>query len=358
MSKVSDSKRWFIYVSILSFGVIIYLLSPVFTPFLVSAVLAYLANPIIERFEKWKISRLWASVIVFTLMFAIIIGIFMLLVPVIEQQITEFIKNIPSYIDKFKTNIWSPVAKKLGMEESLTIDGKLVKDGLTQHWDKAQNSLMKLIGFIGYSGAAIINFFLYLILIPVITFYFMRDWPKLLLRIQAIIPRSKKQIVTELSLESDKVLGGFLRGQFIVMLILGLVYSIGLKIIGLESFFLIGMTAGLLSFVPYLGFIVGIVVACIVMLVQHAPDPNLMSLVYVGIVFGTGQILESIFLTPVLIGDKIGLHPVAIIFAVLAGGQLFGFTGVLLALPVAAIVVVWLRHAYKTYTSSDLYQDG
>ena len=357
MSNMTDSQRWFIYVSVLSLGVLIYLLSPVFAPFLISGVLAYLADPVIDRLEHWKFSRLWAAVVVFAIMFSIIVGVFMLIVPLIEGQITAFIDNIPSYADKFKNEIWAPLASRLGIE-NLSLDGNAIKDGLAKNWKEAGHSLGQVLGVIGYSGAAIINFFMYIILIPVITFYLMRDWPKLLLRIQAMIPRSQKQIVTELTIESDRVLGGFLRGQLMVMLILGLIYSVGLQFVGLQSSFLIGMLTGLLSFVPYLGFVVGISVASIAMLVQQAPDPQFIYLLYIAIVFGIGQIVESVFLTPVLIGDKIGLHPVAIIFAILAGGQLFGFTGVLLALPVAAIVVVWLHHAYKSYTSSDLYQDG
>lgn len=356
MSDMTDSRRWFIYVSVLSLGVLIYLLSPVFAPFLISGVLAYLVAPVIERLEKWKFSRLWATVLVFAIMFSIIVGVFMLIVPLLEDQITVFIDNIPSYADKFKDEIWAPLASRLGIE-NLSLDGNAIKEALAKNWKEARSSLGQVLGVIGYSGAAIINFFMFIILIPVITFYLMRDWPKLLLRIQAMIPRSQKQLVTELSQESDRVLGGFLRGQLIVMFILGLIYSIGLQIIGLDSSFLIGMLTGLLSFVPYLGFSVGILVASLAMLVQQAPDPQFIYLIYIAIVFGIGQVVESMFLTPVLIGDRIGLHPVAIIFAILAGGQLFGFTGVLLALPVAAVVVVWLRHAYKTYTSSDLYQD-
>ncbi len=357
MSNITDSKRWFIFVSLLTFAILIYLLSPVFAPFLISAVLAYLADPIIDRLERWKFSRLWAAVLVFVCMFLAIIGIFMVLVPLLEAQIVEFIKNFPTYAAKFKQDLWGPLASKLGFE-NIVVDGESVKTGLSQHWDKVQASITKALGLIGSSSAAIISFFMYLVLIPVITFYFMRDWPKLLLRAQAAIPRSQKQIITELSIESDRVLGGFLRGQMMVMLIVGIIYSIGLEIAGLNSSFLVGMTAGLLTFVPYLGFVIGILVAFILMMVQQAQDPNLFSLVYIAIVFGVGQVVESVLLTPILIGDKIGLHPVAIIFAVLAGGQLFGFTGVLLALPVAAVIVVWLRHAYKSYTSSELYQDG
>ncbi len=357
MNNITDSQRWFIFVSLLTFSLIFYLLSPVFTPFLVSAVLAYLADPLVDKLERWRLSRLWSAVIVYFCMFTIIIGVFIILIPLLEAQVVEFIKNFPRYAAKFKQDIWIPLALTLGVDD-VTVNGDVIKNSLNQHWDKIQTSISKALGVIGTSGSAIISLLMYLVLIPVITFYFMRDWPKLLLRVQAAIPRSQKQIITELSIESDRVLGGFLRGQLMVMLIVGVVYSIGLEIVGLNSSFLIGMTAGLLTFVPYLGFIVGILIAGIMMLVQQVQDPNFMSLVYIAIVFGVGQLLESVLLTPILIGDKIGLHPVAIIFAVLAGGQLFGFTGVLLALPVAAVVVVWLRHAYKSYTSSELYQDG
>jgi predicted PurR-regulated permease PerM len=191
-----------------------------------------------------------------------------------------------------------------------------------------------------------------LLLIPVLTFYFLRDWDWLVARVRALLPRPVEPTVSRLARESDEMLGGFLRGQLSVMVSLGAVYATGLWLAGIDLALLIGMLAGLVSFVPYLGFIVGAGVALVAALVQHGDWLHV--LLVIG-VFSVGQVLESFVLTPWLVGDRIGLHPVAVIFAVMAGGQLFGFLGVLLALPVAAVVMVLLRYAHQRYTASGLY---
>jgi predicted PurR-regulated permease PerM len=192
------------------------------------------------------------------------------------------------------------------------------------------------------------------VLIPVVTFYLLRDWDVLVARIRELLPRQQEPTVVKLAKNSDEVLGQFLRGQLAVMVALGTIYTVGLWIVGLDLALLVGMIAGLVSFVPYLGFIVGIVLAGVAALMQFG---DAVYLLYVAIVFGIGQVLEGMVLTPLLVGDKIGLHPVAVIFAVMAGGQLFGFVGILLALPVAAVVVVILRHFREVYTASELYGD-
>jgi predicted PurR-regulated permease PerM len=192
-----------------------------------------------------------------------------------------------------------------------------------------------------------------IILIPVITFYLLRDWDHLVNYVRDILPRSIEGKVVQLAQESDEVLGAFLRGQMLVMLALGIIYSIGLSIVGVEFSLLIGLFAGLLSFIPYMGLIVGVLIAGVAVLFQTG---ELISLLWVFLVFGIAQMIEGMFLTPVLVGDRIGLHPVAVIFAVLAGGQLFGFFGILLALPVFAVLAVLLRHAHKKYKGSKIYQ--
>jgi predicted PurR-regulated permease PerM len=172
-------------------------------------------------------------------------------------------------------------------------------------------------------------------------------------RVRELLPRRSEAVIVKLAQQSDEVLGAFLRGQLLVMLALAFIYSAGLMMMGLDLALLIGMLAGLVSFVPYLGFIVGILAACVAALFQFQ---ELLPLLYVAIVFGVGQMLEGMVLTPLLVGDRIGLHPVAVIFSVLAGGQLFGFVGVLLALPVAAVIAVLLRYLHTQYKSSALYE--
>ncbi len=205
---------------------------------------------------------------------------------------------------------------------------------------------------VSHSGGVIAEWLMNLLLIPVVTFYLLRDWDGLIAKVHDLLPRRVAPTATKLAGEVDTVLAAFVRGQFYVMLALGGIYSIGLWMTGLDVALLIGMLAGLVSFVPYLGSIVGIVMACVAALVQFH---ELIQLVPVAIVFIIGQSLEGMVLTPMLVGDKIGLHPVAVMFAVLAGGQLFGFLGILLALPVASVIMVLLRHVHDLYRYSDFY---
>jgi predicted PurR-regulated permease PerM len=204
------------------------------------------------------------------------------------------------------------------------------------------------------SGFAIVGWVLNLVIIPVAAFYLLRDWNIVVDRIHALIPRSVEPVVVRLARESDETLGGFLRGQLSVMIVLGVIYGVGLWAAGISVGPLIGMIAGLISFVPYLGAIVGVAMGIIAALVQYQ------DWFHVGLVlavFAVGQTLEGYVLVPKLVGDKIGLHPVAVMFAILAGGELFGFVGVLLALPIAAVAMVLLRYAYERYTQSEMYQD-
>jgi predicted PurR-regulated permease PerM len=186
-----------------------------------------------------------------------------------------------------------------------------------------------------------------------VTFYLLRDWDILMDRIRELLPRRAEPVVVELAKECDSTLGAFLRGQMTVMFALGVIYSLGLMLVGLDLALLLGMLAGLASVVPYMGFIVGIVAASIAAFFQF---DGWFHLVAVWIVFGVGQMLEGMILTPLLVGDRIGLHPVAVIFAILAGGQLAGFVGILIALPVAAVGAVLLRHAHASYKVSALYE--
>src|SRR5690606_17314751 len=211
-----------------------------------------------------------------------------------------------------------------------------------------------VFGYLSSSGFAFVAWMINIVLVPILTFYFLRDWDLLVERVAAMIPRDHIDTATRLARESDEVLGAFLRGQFIVMLALGAIYAIGLSLVGLKLGLLIGIIAGLISFVPYLGATVGIVLAILAALVQ-AQGFDLQLLVLVGVVFTIGQLIESYILTPRIVGDRIGLHQVAVIFAIMAGGELFGFVGMLIALPVAAVGNVLLRFAHERYTQSRLY---
>jgi predicted PurR-regulated permease PerM len=225
---------------------------------------------------------------------------------------------------------------------------------LKEHWRQAGGMAANVIGGLSKSGLALLGLVANLLLIPLVTFYFMRDWRGMIGAVHELIPRPLEPTVVRLARESDDVLGGFLRGQVSVMIALGLIYGVGLSLIGLDLGFLIGMIAGLLSFVPYLGTAIGLLAAVIATLVEHG---DLFHLVLVCAVFSGGQLIEGFVLTPWLVGDRIGLHPVAVVFAIMAGGQLFGFLGILLALPAAAVFMVLLRYAHERYTQSLLYRE-
>lgn len=348
---LNESRTWLLLVSGILFLTLFYLLAPILTPFFFAALLAYLGDPLVDRLERHRLSRTLAVVVVFVGIFLFLLLALFLLVPLLENQISAFIARLPKYLDWFATRVVPWVQGSFGLEAD-KLDLASLKQMLATHWQQAGGVAAWIMQYVSRSGLALVALVGNLVLIPVVTFYLLRDWDHLVAGVHHLLPRGIEGTVAKLARESDEMLGAFLRGQLSVMAALGTVYSIGLWIIGLEFALLIGLLAGLVSFVPYLGFIVGVVTAGLAMYLQ---TQELLPLVYVLAVFGVGQMLEGMVFTPLLVGDRIGLHPVAVIFAVLAGGQLFGFLGVLLALPVAAVLAVLVRHARTEYLGSSLY---
>lgn len=351
---LNDSQKWMLLSATIGFCFLLYLLSPMLTPFFAAALLSYLGDPLVDRLELRKLNRTLSVIIVFIILFSVLIVMLLFLVPMLEHQISYLIRNIPKYIDVIQNKLLPALASKLAIDPQL-LDLNLLKKTIGQQFDKAGGLAMTVFSSVTQSGLTLLAWIANLVMIPVITFYLLRDWDILVARIDELLPRQYEPVIAKLASESDAVLAAFLRGQFMVMIALGMIYSIGLSIVGLKLALLIGMMAGMVSFVPYLGFILGIIAASVAMLLQTY---ELIQLLPVMLVFGVGQALEGMVLTPLLVGDRIGLHPVAVIFAVLAGGQLFGFVGVLLALPVAAIIAVLLRHAHGQYKSSRLFNDS
>ena len=347
---MTESQKWFLLAGLAFGGGLLYLLSPVLTPFLVAAVLAYIGDPLVDRLETMKLSRTLSVTTVFLSLSIIVLLLLLILVPMLQRQFILLGSKLPLYLDTLQQKVLPALSTHLGVEPS-TFDLASVKDMVRQQWSGALKGMFNILSS---SGMTLLAWGANLVLIPVVSFYMLRDWDILVERIHELLPRRYEPAVVRLAKASDEVLGAFLRGQLTVMLALGIIYSVGLSIVGLELALLIGMLAGLVSFVPYLGFIVGIVVAGIAAVMQFQ---EALPLLYVALVFMTGQMVEGMLLTPLLVGEKIGLHPVAVIFAVLAGGQLFGFFGVLLALPVAAVVMVLLRYTHERYVESRLYTE-
>jgi len=342
--------RWFWMALVIVAALLIYLLSPVLTPFLVGAILAYIADPLADLLELKGLSRNRAVLIVFSTLTLMGLSLLVVLVPLIQQQLALFIAKLPSYINWLQQEGIPALEQKL----PFGFDFNLILEQLRQQIDGGGNAVFSIISVISQSGITLLGWFANLVLIPVVSFYLLRDWDPFMAHIHRLIPRKYAGVVGELARESDDVLANFFRGQLMVMSALALLYSVGLWFIGLEFSLLIGLIAGVVSFVPYLGLIVGMVIAAIAAVMQfHELTP----LLYIALIFGGAQLIEGLLLTPLLLGDKIGLHPVVVIFAVLAGGELFGFFGVLLALPVAAVVMVLLRHSYQQYLKSEIYSN-
>jgi predicted PurR-regulated permease PerM len=330
---------------------LIYLLQPILTPFLVGMGIAYLGDPIVDRLEP-TVGRIGGVVIVFAGLFLIMTLGVLLLIPMLAAELGTLIKNIPNFFLWLQQTASPLLVEWFGIDPFDVNMGK-IKQQISGNWTEVGSIVRRLLLEITASGYALFLSLTNLVLIPVVGFYLMRDWDLLVGYLRETLPRNIEPIVSELARECDEVLGAFLRGQMLVMLALGSIYSLGLVMIGLDLALIIGMMAGLASIVPYLGFLVGIVAATLAALFQYQ---DLLPLVYVVIVFGIGQMLEGMVLTPLLVGDRIGLHPVAVIFAILAGGQLFGFIGILLALPFAAVIMVFLRFIHDRYKDSDYYR--
>ena len=330
--------------------VLLYLLGPILMPFALSAGLAYLGDPLVDRLQRHKLSRTAAVIVVFVGLTALLLPALVLLLPLLVDQLRTFVGNIPDYLAWIQDR--GLPALGIYLPEDMRLDADNLRRVVSENLPEAGGFAKEMLGMLSRSGGALLTFVAGLLLVPVVTFYLMRDWDHLVTWIDQALPERQRPVVRTLARESDVVLAGFLRGQLLVMLALSVIYSAGLSIIGLNLALLIGIGAGLVSFVPYLGFIVGLLAAGIAVVAQ---THELMPLAWVLLVFMIGQVVESMILTPWLVGDRIGLHPVAVIFAVMAGAQLFGFIGVLLGLPAAAVVAVLLRHAMERWRKSQAY---
>ncbi|KEA62731.1 putative permease often clustered with de novo purine synthesis [Marinobacterium lacunae] len=348
---MNESQRWFLLITLVIAGGLIYLLSPILSPFLVGALLAYLTDPVADRLEAKGFNRTQSVVTVFVIMTLVLALAVLLLLPQLTEQIQTMVRQIPVVAEVLHSRLLPWIEQNTGLSISRP-DLDSMRQLFAQYWQETGNVAAKLMGGITRSGVALAGWIANLVLIPVVTFYLLRDWDVMMANIQHLLPRNLEPKVTLWARECDEVLGAFVKGQLLVMLALGIVYAVGLWIVGLDLALLIGMLAGLASIVPYMGFIIGIVVAAVAAYVQFQ-DPTILA--WVGLVFAIGQMLEGMVLTPLLVGDRIGLHPVAVIFAIMAGGQLFGFVGILLALPVAAVIMVLLRHLHDGYKKSRLY---
>nr|WP_156311335.1 MULTISPECIES: AI-2E family transporter [Pseudomonas] len=345
-------RRWIWLGAALLFAVLLYSLHNILAPFLIGILLAYLADPLVDRLERLGLSRTWGVVVVFSLFTLLFMALLLVLVPMLAKQLLRLYELAPQMLDWLQHQALPWVQHRLGLADGFWKFDK-IKAAIGEHMGQTTDIVGIVLSQATASSLALMAWLANLVLIPVVGFYLLRDWDLMMAKLRSLLPRQRESQIVGLAQECHEVLGAFVRGQLMVMLALGVIYSAGLMLVGLELGLLIGMLAGLAAIVPYMGFIIGIGAALVAGLFQFGGD--LYPMLGIVAVFMVGQALEGMVLTPLLVGDRIGLHPVAVIFAILAGGELFGFTGVLLALPVAAVIMVLLRHVHDLYKESDMY---
>ncbi len=344
--------KWQLPLLVLAVGVVLWLLSPILPPFVAALLLAWLGNPLVERLQRSGRHRNTAVLLVFSLMFLLLVLVLVVLLPLLWNQGLALIQGLPRLQEWFQGTALPWIAEKLDKNVADLLNPGTATQALQDNWRQIGGLATQVLAYVSKSGLAIALILSNLLLLPILTFYFLRDWPVMLQSLHRLIPRPYASKAEQLAEETDAVLCAFLRGQMLVMVMLGAIYGFGLWAIGLDSGLLIGFIAGMVSFVPYLGALVGVVAAVIATLIQHGDITHLLG---VAAVFLVGQLIESYVLTPKLVGDRIGLHPVTVIFAIMAGGQLFGFIGVLGALPMAAVLNVVFKHLHARYLKSRVY---
>ncbi|WP_180105996.1 MULTISPECIES: chloramphenicol efflux transporter CxpE [unclassified Acinetobacter] len=349
-------RRIFILAGIALIIWVLYLLKPVVVPFVGAFLIAYLFSPLVDKLHNIGLPR-WLSISLVFIGIGVAIFLAMwFLVPLVWEQLMYAKNNIPSNIHWVNYTFLPWLSETFNLVP-MEIDTEQMSAAIMEYiqTNYSADSIQAMLLKVAQSGLNFIQIGGTIVLIPIIAFYFLLDWERMLENMRRLIPRKYEKSTLTIVGECHEVLGAFVKGQFLVMFLLGVVYAVGLQLVGIEVGIIIGMIAGLASIIPYLGFAVGIISAIVACLFQFGLDWVHLALVLV--VFMVGQAIEGYILQPFLLGDKIGLSPVAVVFAVLAGAQLAGLLGMLIALPVAAIIVVLLRHARENYEKSNLYRN-
>ncbi|MBL0941648.1 MAG: AI-2E family transporter [Alphaproteobacteria bacterium] len=350
---IDNSKTWLWAAILIASGLAIYAVSNILLPFIVGTFVAYALNPAVNKLEKWKISRGLATPLLILSFFTLIGGLLFFAIPFLKSELTDLAKLIPFYARKTLDTL-QPHMDKLSHYVD-TKDFSQLQETATSHIGDMLSWGLNLLARVLTNSLAIANLISLIILTPIISFYMLRDWPHIIQAIARILPRSQLPMIVEQARKINQVLGAYIRGQATVCFILMIIYTTGLSLVGLNFSLIIGIVTGLLSFIPYFGVLIGVAAGMGIALSQF---PDWFSIGMVAGVFLTGQIIEGYFLTPKLVGDSIGLHPVWLIFSLLAGGSLFGFIGIVLALPLAAVVGVVVRCFLSLYMNSPLYLGG
>ncbi|CAN7339156.1 MULTISPECIES: AI-2E family transporter [Brucella] len=325
--------------------------SPVLLPFVAGMALAYFLDPVADRLERLGLSRLAATIVILLVFLMILVVGLMIIIPVLATQLADFISKLPDYISQLQALLANENSSWL--KRYIGIDSSVIQENLSTLLQQGAGFLSTLLQSLWNSGKSLIDIAGLFIVTPVVAFYMLLDWDRMVDRIDSWVPRRQLYTVRGIARDMDAAVAGFVRGQGTLCLILGTYYAIGLTLTGLNFGLLIGFFAGLISFIPYIGSFVGLTLAIGVALVQFWPD--WIMIVAVAAVFFLGQFVEGNILQPKLVGSSVGLHPVWLMFALFAFGSLFGFTGMLVAVPAAAAVGVLVRFALNRYLHSPMY---
>jgi predicted PurR-regulated permease PerM len=349
----ANPRMWAWLVIALIAAWLVWLLSPILAPFLAAAIFAYMLNPLVNRLSGRYIGRTLAVVLVLILTLVAVVGVLLVIVPLFYKEAVSMSEQLPGFLAWLNLKLAPWVRSNFGITVQFDLD--TVKQLTAQFLQSEQGLMPRLLGSLQIGGLALLGFFIKLLLVPVVLFYLLRDWNGLIVRIDRMIPRQRHAQVRALAREVDAVLAEFLRGQMVVIIVMVCYYSLALWATGLEFALPVGIITGGLVFIPYVGAFIGFLLGTVSALLQFE---SFSGVLFVWLAFGIGQVIEGMAVTPMLVGKRIGLHPVAVIFALLAFGQVFGFFGVLLALPASAILLVGMRRMGGAYLASPLYGDS
>ena len=329
---------------------LVWLLAPILAPFLFAAILAYILDPIVERLTNRYFPRPLAALLVMLVALGLLVALALVVLPLVYRETQLLVQKLPSLLDWLNQNAAPWLRDRLGLDLSLDVTSlkEMARDAFSANEDLAK----RLLHSLGVGGLAVIGFVVNLVLVPVVLFYLLRDWHGLLALLESLVPPRARPKLIGMAGEIDVVLAEYLRGEMLVILIMSTYYCVALSLTGLDFALPIGIITGLAVLVPYVGITVGLFLATAAALLQFG---SVAGLLWVWLAIGIGQGLEGMAVTPLIVGNRIGLHPVAVIFALLAFGQVFGFFGVLLALPASAALLVGLRHLRAAYVASPLY---
>ena len=350
----SVKSNWIFWLVLFAlFCCFVYVLRSVLLPFVAGIIIGYLFDPLATKFEKWGMNRTCATILVLVTVVIIAVPALVLLINVIDNQVSTFINAVPAYMTSLLKK-FEPFLARM-QEDFPNLNAERVREYLRSNMANNLKVVGKILKSLISSGMAIMNLLSLLLITPIVAFYMLRDWDKFIEKIKGLLPRKSKKTIEEQAREIDKTLAAFIRGQLSVCVLLGSFYALGLHLVGLDLGLMVGFLAGLISFIPYVGSITGFLVSIGLAIAQFNTWEPFVAVVAV---FMVGQFIEGNFLTPKLVGDSVGLHPVWVMFALLAGGVLLGFLGLMMAVPVAAVIGVLLRHAIKNYKKSQLYLEG